>query len=101
MDQNLGNIIKNAKARAAIYGTYVIIGLIFGALQVAFAAGAGEQPDWVTISLAVYTYLGIPVGTLAVANSSIIPTKVVAAENVENVQADAVEVADGRDNPLL
>lgn len=89
MDNNLGNVIKNAKARAAIYGAYVLIGLVIGALQVGFAAIAGvDQPDWLTISLAVYAYLGIPVGGLAAVNSSIVPTKVVDANVVENVHAD-------------
>lgn len=95
MDQNLGNIVKNAKARAVIYGTYVIAGLVFGALQVAFSAIAGvDQPDWLTIAIAVYAYLGIPVGGLAAVNSSIVPTKVVAAENVEAIQAESVEIED-------
>lgn len=88
MDNNLGNIIKNAKARAAIYGAYVIAGLLIGGIQVAFAAVAGvEQPTWLTVALAVYAYLGIPVGGLAAANSAIVPAKVIETSSVEAVVA--------------
>jgi hypothetical protein len=93
MDNNLGNVIKSSVARAWIYGAYVIAGLAVGALQVAFAAVAGvEQPDWLTIALAVYAYLGIPVGGLAAVNSNIVPTKVVAAQNVEHVESEVTNV---------
>jgi hypothetical protein len=63
MDNNLGNVIKNAKARAAIYATYVIVG--------------ANQPSWLAIALAVYGYLGIPVGGLAAVNSQIVTAAVV------------------------
>lgn len=78
MDNNLGNVIKNAKARATIYATYVIAGVILGGLQVAFAAVEGaDQPSWLAIALAVYGYLGIPVGGLAAVNSQIVTAAVV------------------------
>ena len=66
----LGVIVKNAKARAAIYGTYVVAIIAAGATQVAYAALEQGQPDWLVASLAVLAYLGVPVGTLAVANTS-------------------------------
>jgi uncharacterized membrane protein len=68
---NLGNIITNPFARRVIYGIYVIGVVILGAAQVAFSAvhSWGGQPDWLTAALAVAAYLGIPVGTLALANT--------------------------------
>lgn len=97
MDNNLGNIIKNAKVRAGIYGTYVIVGVAIGALQIGFAAStAGAQPEWLTIALAVFGYLGIPVGSLAVANSSIIPQTVV---NVPDA-AVTIEASDTDNTPF-
>lgn len=66
----LGVIVKNAKARAFIYGGYVIAIIAAGAAQVGFASLEVSQPDWLTASLAVLAYLGVPVGTLAVANTS-------------------------------
>jgi hypothetical protein len=73
MDNNLGNIIKNARVRAAIYGTYILVGLAIGAAQAGFAAAAGAiQPEWLTIALSVYGYLGIPVSGLAAANSNLV-----------------------------
>lgn len=66
----LGVIVKNAKARAFIYGGYVIAIIAAGAVQVGYASLEISQPDWLTASLAVLAYLGVPVGTLAVANTS-------------------------------
>lgn len=70
MDNNLGNIIGNSVVRKAIYSAYVIAGVIIGATQVAFAAieGAG-QPDWLTVTLAVYAFLSVPLGSLALSNT--------------------------------
>lgn len=67
---HLGVIVKNAKARAAIYGTYVVALIAAGAAQVGFAALAIDQPDFLVASLAILAYLGIPVGTLAAANTN-------------------------------
>lgn len=66
----LGVIVKNARARAYIYGAYVIAIIAAGAAQVGFASLEVSQPDWLTASLAVLAYLGVPVGTLAVANTN-------------------------------
>lgn len=67
---NLGVIVKNAKARAFIYGGYVVAIIAAGATQVGFASIEVAQPEWLTASLAVLAYLGVPVGTLAVANTN-------------------------------
>jgi len=67
---NLGVIVKNARARAVIYGAYVVAIIAAGAAQVGFAALEQSQPDFLVASLAVLAYLGVPVGTLAVANTN-------------------------------
>jgi hypothetical protein len=66
----LGVIVKNAKARAYIYGGYVVAIIVAGAAQVGYASLELAQPDFLTASLAILTYLGVPVGTLAVANTN-------------------------------
>jgi len=66
----LGVIVKDARARAVIYGAYVVALIAAGATQVGFASLEVTQPDWLVASLAVLAYLGIPVGTLAVANTN-------------------------------
>jgi hypothetical protein len=66
----LGVIVKNAKARAAIYGTYVVAIIVAGAAQVWFASLELGQPDILVGVVAVLAYLGVPVGTLAVANTN-------------------------------
>ena len=63
---NLGTVIPNAFARKLIYGTYVIALVLAGALQVWFI---DPDPQWLTQTVGVLTYLGIPVGTLALANA--------------------------------
>jgi hypothetical protein len=66
----LGVIVKNAKARAIIYGTYVVAIIVAGAAQVAYASLELGQPDILVAAVAVLAYLGVPVGTLAVANTN-------------------------------
>lgn len=66
----LGVIVKNAKVRAGIYSAYVVAIIAAGATQVAFASLELGQPDFLVASLAVLAYLGVPVGTLAVANTN-------------------------------
>ena len=67
---NLGSVVTSATARRIIYSLYVIALVIVGALQVAFAATAGPTPEWLTVALAVLAYLGVPVGGLALANTT-------------------------------
>jgi hypothetical protein len=89
MDNNLGNIIKNASARAWIYGIYVIVGLLIGGLKVWYQ---DPDPQWLTQAFDVWAYLSIPVGSLAALNSNIIPTRTVVTQNVEAVSADNVNI---------
>lgn len=74
---NLGNVIKNATARAVIYGAYVLFALVVGGIDV-FHGDA--DPSWVPQLQALVAYLAIPVGGLAAVNSNIIPTQVVAPD---------------------
>lgn len=69
MELNLGSIITNPKIRKVIYGVYVVAGLILGGIQ-AWYGVIGENPVWLAQYLAVYGYLGIPVGGLAIANAN-------------------------------
>jgi hypothetical protein len=66
---DIGVIITNALARKLIYGTYVILLITAGAIQVGYSALQLGQPSWLIAGLAVLAYLGIPVGTLAAANT--------------------------------
>lgn len=67
---HLGVIVKNATARAVIYGAYVIAIIVAGACQVGYAALELPNPDWLVVAVPVLAYLGVPVGTLAVANTN-------------------------------
>ncbi len=67
---NLGTIITSGLARKVIYGVYVVLIVIAGGIQVAFAAVSTDQPTWLTAGLAVLAYLGVPIGGLALANTS-------------------------------
>lgn len=84
---NLGSVITNPAARKLIYGIYVVAIVIIGAIQVAYAAvpAWGGQPDWLAAALAVTAYLGIPVGGLALANTSTVSS---AGEHVADAPAD-------------
>lgn len=67
-DINLGSIISNPTARKVIYAVYAIAGLVLGGIQ-AWYGVIGDTPTWLAQYLAVYGYLGIPVGGLAIANT--------------------------------
>lgn len=69
-DANLGQFIEDPAVRKGIYGSYVVAGVLLGATQVGFAAveGAG-QPTWLTVALAVYAFLSVPLGSLALSNT--------------------------------
>lgn len=88
MDSNLGNVIKNDKARAIIYGVYVVVGLLIGTLQ---AVISDPDPYWLEAAFRGWAYLSIPVGGLAAVNSQIIP-KYVAVDKAETVNAQTANV---------
>ena len=69
-DTNIGQFISDPTIRKGIYGSYVGAGVILGATQVGFSAieGAG-QPTWLTVALAVYAFLSVPLGSLALSNT--------------------------------
>lgn len=73
---NLGIVITSPTARKTIYGTYIILLVVAGAVQVAYAAIQLGQPAWLIAALAVLAYLGIPVGGLALVNSPTTSTPV-------------------------
>lgn len=66
---DLGVIITSARARKIIYGGYVLALVAAGGAQVAYADLGIAAPDWLSASVAVLAYLGIPVGGLAAANT--------------------------------
>lgn len=65
---DLGTIITDPGVRRIIYGVYVILLLIVGAVTVGFASVGQPLPSWGIAATAVLGYLGIPVGSLAIAN---------------------------------
>lgn len=59
-----------ATQRKRVYAIFGLIGLILGAIVVGWTAVKhGDIPDWVTISVVVYNFLGVPFGALAAANT--------------------------------
>lgn len=53
------------RSRLTIYLILAIIGLTLGAAQVGYASIEAAQPDWLTIALAVYAFLGGGLGFTA------------------------------------
>jgi len=67
---NLGNVISNNKARKIIYGTYTVAAVAVGGVGAYFLGTGHAIPEAVVGAQAVIAYLGIPVGGLALANTS-------------------------------
>ena len=61
---------NNPALRKTVYTAFWLVGLALGATQVAFASTSAGQPDWLTVALAVYAFLGTGVGYTASANTS-------------------------------
>lgn len=72
----LQNLIP-PRGRIILYSVYGYIGIAVGAVQTAYLAIA-EQPVWLTITVAVYLFLGKPIGQLAGDNvdlsGTVVPT---------------------------
>jgi len=61
--------IVTGKTRRIIYVAYAIIGLVIGATQVGYSAAEAGQPEWLTIALAVFGFLGTAFGFTASSNT--------------------------------
>lgn len=55
---NLANVIPDGRARKIIYRIFAALGILIGAIQVGFASAQVGQPVWLTVTLAVYAFLG-------------------------------------------
>lgn len=63
-------LANDARARKYVYMLFWMVGLVIGALQVAYGAATGvEVPQYADIASAVYVFLGIAVGYQAAANT--------------------------------
>jgi heme O synthase-like polyprenyltransferase len=56
------------EVRKVVYNVFTVLGIVLGAIQVGIAALAAAQPDWLTVSLAVYAFLGGALGITASTN---------------------------------
>lgn len=67
---NLGTVVSNPTARRVIYGTYAVAAVVVGGIAAYFLGIQTPIPEPVIGAQAVIAYLGIPVGGLALANTS-------------------------------
>ncbi len=77
--------ILPANVRQKIYVAYALIGFIIGAVQVGLSAAGQGQPTWLTVVLAVFAFVGAPLGATAAAN-----VKKPAADPVQPAASQAV-----------
>lgn len=59
-----------ARTRQRVYALYALGSVLLGAVQVGYSAGQIEQPLWLTISMAVWVFLGGSQGLLALLNTT-------------------------------
>lgn len=62
------NIIP-PKVRKFAYAAYALLGVALGATQTAYLSLELGQPGWLTVALAVFSYLGIAFGVVALKNT--------------------------------
>ena len=63
------NEIIPAAWRKPIYAAYALAGAVIGAVQVGYLAAEVGQPLWLTVTLAVYGFIGTAIGFTASANT--------------------------------
>lgn len=62
-----------AAKRRVVYAVFAFLGLALGAIQVGYSAAELGQPVWLTVALAVYTFVAAGVGFTAQANTETEP----------------------------
>ena len=62
--------ILPAGVRAKLYAAYAVLAVAIGAVQVGFSAAGTGQPDWLTVALAVFVFVGAGLGFTAQANTA-------------------------------
>ena len=53
------------RARIAVYVAFGLVGILLGAMVVGYGAAEHAVPEWLTVALAVYAFLGGQFGWLA------------------------------------
>ena len=61
--------ILTPEVRKPIYAIYALLGLVIGATQVAYSAAEAGQPTWLTVTLAVFAFVGTALGFTAASNT--------------------------------
>lgn len=87
----LEDIIPSAAARKPIYQIFGLIGLILGAVQVAFTAiPDSSQPVWLGVALTVYAFLAAAGFTVSQANTVTPTATITDIPEVPYVPAEAL-----------
>ena len=63
------NDVIPAAWRKPIYAAYALAGAVIGAIQVGYLSAEAGQPVWLTVTLAVYGFIGTAIGFTASANT--------------------------------
>lgn len=62
--------ILPAETRKKLYFAFSALGLLLGAIQVAYGSLPGvDQPAWLTATLSVYAFIGTAAGATAASNT--------------------------------
>lgn len=55
--------------RKTLYTIYTLLGLALGAVQVGYASADAGTPTWLTVTLAVFAFVGAGLGFTAATNT--------------------------------
>lgn len=72
--------------RGPLYALFALVGLVLGAIQIAFSAAEAGRPVWLTVALAVYPFVGAGIGFTAASNTPSPP--LVAADTPPEAQPE-------------
>lgn len=75
--------------RKPLYAVFAFIGLVLGGTQVGYASADLGQPTWLTVTLAVYAFVGAGFGFTASANTYDVDVVAVPAVAVVDAEGEA------------
>ena len=61
--------ILPANVRRYVYAGYALLGVILGAVQVGYLSAEAGQPEWLTVTLGVFAFVGTALGLTAASNT--------------------------------
>ena len=86
MQQTANVNLLPAAVRRIVYGVFSAGSLALGGTEVGYSAADATKPVWLVVAMAVWGFIGLSTGLLALSNTADVPIAGAEAEVVESVE---------------